>query len=136
MSHKISEKTRDEIRQEWIEALRSGDYLQGEFKLAQIVRGKVRHCCLGVACEILHDRGLLSKKLVDDYDEFVFGDDEHRATLPLSAVQLLNMIRYSGHCVSENYNDRLAHLNDEGVSFKKIADMLESGAYWKENTAE
>lgn len=37
----------------WVEALRSGDFLQGEGNLAyREDDGPLLHCCLGVACEL------------------------------------------------------------------------------------
>ncbi len=43
----------NELRSEWVKALRSGEYVQGEGKLYSDYDGT--YCCLGVLCRILPD---------------------------------------------------------------------------------
>lgn len=40
------------IKSEWLEALKSGKYIQGTTSLRNIENGITKHCCLGVLCEI------------------------------------------------------------------------------------
>ncbi len=40
-------------RTKWVEALRSGKYIQGNNYLKSEVNGVTEHCCLGVAVEAL-----------------------------------------------------------------------------------
>ncbi len=43
-----------EIKAKWLEALRSGKYVQGHRRLRRVTDlGKVTHCCLGVLCEVM-----------------------------------------------------------------------------------
>lgn len=81
------------LKQEWLEALKSGRYKQGETQL----KSQDKHCCLGVLCDI-HPRLSISESgesiLMDDVQ--CFGYD------PLST--LLN-----GKLITENLwrsNDR------------------------------
>ncbi|NBQ68164.1 MAG: hypothetical protein EBU46_04735, partial [Nitrosomonadaceae bacterium] len=42
-----------EIKQRWLNALRSGKYKQGEGSLRQLDNeGKPQYCCLGVLCDL------------------------------------------------------------------------------------
>ncbi len=45
---------------EWALALHSGRYTQGGRKLATFIGDRIEYCCLGVACEIFHERLNLS----------------------------------------------------------------------------
>ena len=38
--------------QKWVDALRSGEYTQGQSCLRKTVEGVSTFCCLGVACDI------------------------------------------------------------------------------------
>jgi hypothetical protein len=37
-----------ELKKRWLDALRSGKYRQGKFRLKDVVKGQTCHCCLGV----------------------------------------------------------------------------------------
>jgi len=122
---------------EWIEALRSGKYTQGQGCLRSI---DDRFCCLGVLCDITNRK---------DWDE---GEDSYYATilnekdaLPKSILNLLNLedrtpdFKISSknskllEILEENYEeedrinyDDLTQLNDIwGLNFNQIADILE-----------
>lgn len=44
---------RPEVKEKWIEKLESGEFKQGKYVLKkQHDEGDVRHCCLGILCEI------------------------------------------------------------------------------------
>lgn len=51
---------RQEIKERWVTALRSGDFRQGKQKLArQMTRTMpMTHCCLGVLCELAVEDGI------------------------------------------------------------------------------
>lgn len=40
------------VKKQWVEALRSGEYAQGQNHLRQVVRGRDQFCCLGVLCDL------------------------------------------------------------------------------------
>ena len=48
MTEDSGPKLRDEVKAAWLEALRSGQYTQGEGAL----RAGDRYCCLGVLCDV------------------------------------------------------------------------------------
>lgn len=60
-----------------VDALRSGEYKQGEGSLRRNLEGNPKFCCLGVACDIAKKNGLEIKILGDEEDDNdVFYDEE------------------------------------------------------------
>jgi hypothetical protein len=102
-----------EWKEKWVEALRSGNYEQGEGTLKNISDDGYEYCCLGVLCEIHPDvefRGTVAaihKPTKDEYDIF----------LPSMFRNALNI-----SCDDEK---ELANLNDGGYSFDTIAGWIE-----------
>ena len=43
---------REDVKQKWVEALRSGDYTKTTGRLYRKVEGKDCHCTLGVLCDV------------------------------------------------------------------------------------
>lgn len=114
-----------EIAKIWIEALRSGKYEQTTEKLNH----DGAFCCLGVLCD-LHRKAVPEHAW--DGDEYC-GED---ANLPDAVAQWAGMAFNSGagdagklpgvvYLKSGNYGQHLAVLNDDGGSFKEIADIIE-----------
>jgi hypothetical protein len=108
------------VKEQWLAALRSGDYRQGWGGLR--LRGGRHHCCLGVlmdvrGCEVDPGGFLRQVAIVLDprsgdchYEEgsgFIHPENARRWGLTIHD-QL-----------------RLAEMNDAGDSFKKIADWIE-----------
>lgn len=42
-----------EIKDNWLKALTSGDFVQGTVDFEKVCEGVVQHCCLGVLCVVL-----------------------------------------------------------------------------------
>lgn len=136
----LSKEEKIEVYKEWIEALRSGKYKQTKNVLKtrlSLNNEECGYCCLGVLCEIEKERfGLTeyapSLYIEDEEDEgkeipnpnpcFIF--DETEESLPVKAIKALGW-------ADNNYlglisgNRKLAALNDEGVEFPEIADIIE-----------
>ncbi len=94
-----------EIKELWVEALRSGKYIQGT---GQLRIADEKHCCLGVLTEIC--------PIVDinNYAEEGFLPNE--------------VLTWSGINTAEgqyNISNCLTVDNDNGKSFKEIADIIE-----------
>lgn len=125
---------------EWVKALRSGDYEQGQDYLCR--DGKF--CCLGVLCEILD----LPKEVVPgpelapelpDSIYYVFNGLNSYATkrsvqqsvIPASAqATILEDLNLRQTVTDEVGDGRSLHthlicMNDEGRSFNEIADYIE-----------
>lgn len=127
--------TRDELRAEWIRRLESGEYEQGRTNL----RCNDAYCCLGIACEILVEEGVLEAKreggATTSYVP-VGGLDSRGSTtlLPDPAVEAFGLRGRLGEVHPDEYKNEisLTSLNDNGVPFPEIAKRLRTGDYWKE----
>ena len=116
-------------RQEWIKALRSGDYKQTNGNL----RDENGYCCLGVACDI-SGLGVWKKyrNALYEYNSI----EEHVWTeaieLPVVVRNYFGLITVQGKYFKstlENEIDSLMIANDGNLSFDQIADIIESEPY-------
>lgn len=125
----ISDATKKQRLKKWLDALRSGDYVQGKFRLAQRPNKGAdwQWCCLGVLCDVA---GL--------YDEGGGGSlatfDGQRALPPLKVAEWLGLtpikaINGAKHGAVKlrlaSGHRTLDQLNDEGRSHAEIADLIE-----------
>lgn len=126
-----------EFKTKWLEALRSGEYRQGGFML---MRGgdTNTYCFLGVACRVsgqideeIRGQGLPNRKLIPEWFEdinnkFINYDeasDYFRLMIPYEEEVFKEYgIDYTSESLSYV---SLSALNDCGVSFKVIADLIE-----------
>jgi hypothetical protein len=132
----------EELKQKWVEALRSGKYKQGK----QALRNKADcYCCLGVLCE-LSGLGKWQDNELIDLDHFLYqmpSDDygisvlaeELQDVLDISCVGDFHISPTTREMLAEkftadqmddlsNYTD-LAALNYHGWSFADIATLIE-----------
>jgi hypothetical protein len=116
-----------EIKQRWLDALRSGKYNQGTGFLR---RKDNEFCCLGVLCDVVKDqtRGEWVEPYdgFDDYNvtgpwTFADGDGEHVDGYPSDLV-------YEVTGLDRDLAGALAGLNDAGDDFEYIADRIEEQA--------
>jgi hypothetical protein len=125
------------IKEMWTAELRSGKWKQGQGHLKAVENGEVRHCCLGVLCEIAVREGITQEFWSVD-DEIVFGPSEDEARdlfLPLDVMRwaglsgidpATSMVAVSGGVSKVIWGDTLSKLNDDHVSFADIADTIEA----------
>ena len=127
------------IATKWVKALRSGKYKQGEAYLCQITSKGKKHCCLGVLTEMYQAEqkakkkkvlpAKVSKTYVDGSTAVVkYGSGECAAEeLPLAVKRWAGMEGRLGEFDVERdgYYGSLSHMNDDGHSFKKIANFIE-----------
>ena len=113
-----------EIKTKWLDALRSGKYTQGRGRLKSVSPGgATAHCCLGVLCEIAAAEGIT---IETDHGTF----DNEDSYLPASVQQWAGVDR--GPMVKNDSGDvgfrevMLDRLNDSGVGFDRIADLIET----------
>jgi hypothetical protein len=107
------------IKALWIDALRSGNYKQGETYL----NADGKFCCLGVLCEIAIEQGVEVTKDVVTEDLTRYGG--HYAGLPNEVRDWSGVSSLGDLPERVGYHDSLASLNDNGYSFKKIANIIE-----------
>jgi len=100
---------KDVTKEQWVAALRSGKYKQGQSALQQ--DGKF--CCLGVLCdlaEVPHSTG--PGRVLYSFADF-----------DSTAMPSHGLVKATGF---KGGMGRLAGMNDEGKSFNEIADHIEA----------
>ena len=127
------------IAMKWVKALRSGKYKQGEAYLCQITSKGKRHCCLGVLTDMYQaeqkakKKKVLPAKIGKMYDDAPFnvvkyGSGECAAEeLPIAVQRWAGMEGRLGEfdVMDKGHYGSLSHMNDDGHSFKKIANFIE-----------
>ena len=115
------------IAEEWVAALRSGEYKQGKDVLADTHRTK--HCCLGVLCEVAIEKGLEVEVETRVGHAVMF--DNSKAFLPHTVADWAGMKTRMGE-VEEGSTTVLSlmAMNDSGHTFGGIADVIEKR--WEE----
>lgn len=101
----------------WVRALRSGEFKQTKEKL----RDDTGHCCLGVACEIFRRKTGCGAWV--DGEKFSVGMDTAEGCLPPGVVAWYGL-EHRDPILDKEWNVATA-LNDAGVSFRKIATLIE-----------
>jgi hypothetical protein len=108
-----------DIKREWIAALRSGDYPQ----TTQRLRSGEGYCCLGVLTHLKDPNKWEINERTGNYvwktpDGFYADTELASSVMNWAGITSLN-VKYDDGKVG------LAQLNDMGVSFTEIADIIE-----------
>lgn len=117
----------DNIKQVWIDALRSGKYRQGNSQL----RDKFNcYCPLGVLADIIApDEWTLDKGEWRHLGELYFPSLKLAKWLTFTYDDLAEtergFIRFTFPIVYYGQNVTIDHLNDIGISFPELADLIE-----------
>jgi hypothetical protein len=137
---KPSRRKKDRIRK-WVDALRSGEYVQGTEYLSfrNDVDLRWKHCCLGVACEVadLEVETSIQESITGSPREIRLYN-KNGYDLPVSVIQWYGLYRGDTNGTDsdptvrivrgDRRGDRisLAGLNDgEGWTYDMIADLIE-----------
>lgn len=116
-----------EVKQKWVEALRSGKYKQGQGAL----RTGDGYCCLGVLCELAVKEGVAIRDQLFYGSPVDFRSDREDLVLPLVVSAWAGLSSVSPEVpsqIGEGSRDKvgLAELNDTyGADFERIADVIE-----------
>ena len=131
-----------DIAKQWVDALKSGIYKQGQGKLhATDIKGECMYCCLGVLCDLYMKQNPdeLDVKVVtrksdafpQHFQMLSIGDDsltvydDESVVLPLRVREWAGMSDPLGRFTNASLaQDSLAELNDHGMSFAKLADVI------------
>lgn len=122
-----------EIKRQWLRDLRSGEYQQGRYALKQITNGQVIHCCLGVLCEQAEAAGIVIGQEDENHmGDFIFAStnrplsDYSKSDLPNVAAEWAGLVTGDPEVVvDDGCTVTLANLNDYGMSFVEISDIIE-----------
>ena len=123
---------KQEWKDKWVAALKSGNYEQG----TGCLRNKDRFCCLGVLCDIINKElevGKWDNKYFNNNDHYVFriNDTIDHGGLPLQIQEIAGIGSRSGsiNYINKKY-ETLSYLNDKGSTFEQIAEIIEEN--WSE----
>jgi hypothetical protein len=122
---------KEDIKAQWLTALRSGEYKQGKGFLKSIIESnEPRYCCLGVLCELAEKAGVTTQDPLFKGDN-TWSFDGNVSFLPAKVAAWAG-IDYQG----KKYETRedgaryvfvdLAELNDYRLDFAEIANVIEA----------
>lgn len=107
-----------EVKQLWLDALRSGKYQQ----TTEVLHDDEGFCCLGVLTDLYRQE--CGGEWVEKNDYYDFVDVNHCVEtdiLPWAVVNWSGLKDQVPH-LADNY---ISNLNDRGMSFAEIADLIE-----------
>lgn len=122
---------------EWLDALRSGDFKQGYQCLKRMDGGEQSHCCLGVLCEVMEYEQIVGT----NYVTYLYDGKEASETLPIGNGTDFSTVGFLPKCYNWSSEQQqkfdkvsksgssvsLTELNDSGeFTFKEIAEIIES----------
>lgn len=108
-------------RKLWINALRSGNYKQGKYRLRSVDN---KYCCLGVACEVAFQNGV---QLQIRHHFHLYFYDENDGYPPMIVRDFFGLITEAGDYVQDNNLSSLSTDNDTlNYNFDEIANIIES----------
>lgn len=130
-------KMNPEIKALWVQALRSGAYEQGEGYLHQTITDDATgdtvdtFCCLGVLCDLALDNGVNMDVTSTGNGLTVY--DDRTSFLPYVVQEWAGVtgdgtlgtpieLTVNGETIDE---DSLVGLNDGGMTFEQIANVIE-----------
>jgi hypothetical protein len=116
---------RADIATKWIDRLRNGNIPQTSDALGT---KDGERCCLGVLCDIAVEDGIIAKPTEFDGEPALKYAD-HWSILPDAVMQWAGMASDTGSLRNTDsvYSDKeLTELNDTGMPFSEIADVIES----------
>jgi hypothetical protein len=111
---------KEDIKNKWTAALRSGKYKQGQ----QALKQGDKFCCLGVLCDI-SEQGEWIIDSFEDKDKYI-----HETNYLPSIVQIwagFTHYNETGEFIGEQII--LSELNDRGKTFEEIADVIDK--HWE-----
>jgi hypothetical protein len=132
---------KQEFVKPWTDALRSGEYKQTK----KVLKDQDGFCCLGVLQDVILKQGLIkgewksiesvrkAERLVLDLGKDEKGRDVTEETTYHLSVSVMNLTDIKTNVANfrrEGTNECLASLNDRGVEFDIIADIIEK--HWEQ----
>lgn len=119
------------IRDAWVAALESGDYVQGRNQLVSTYDGEAKHCCLGVLCELAVQAGVvhIDLQLEKFFSVLPDGNFAHYgSTLPEVVARWAGLWTEDPSVTIPYTNEvrrTLSNCNDSvGLNFTEIAEAI------------
>ena len=107
-----------QIKQKWLNALRSGEYQQTK----GFLRKEDGFCCLGVLCDLYGKENNAEWNLANNGHNYEFQDKESH--LPSSVIEWAGVEDSNPYIIGGI--GTLSGLNDKGFTFNEIADLIEN----------
>lgn len=115
------------VKEKWTTSLRSGQYKQGK----NVLRDEYNNfCCLGVLCDLhAKETGAEWEKWCG---EFMYGERKQMISPDVADWAGIPYLKVQGEVVIWTQDNtgmnpaQLAEINDSGVSFSAIADVIEN----------
>jgi hypothetical protein len=104
------------IKNRWIKALTSGKYKQGQNDLRNV---NETYCCLGVLLCVLDNKGWTLRKLRGSFQPTEWHHKRQMKNNEFLSFSLIKELK-----IGKDDQQQLADMNDDGVSFKKIAKWI------------
>jgi len=117
----------EEIKAQWIAALRSGRYPQGAGSLCRSIDDKKQYCCLGVLSELAVLEGIIESPTVRHFDKYTELEYAGYVSFLCEEVRDWSGMSTSRGAFSVEDGEEpvsLDRLNDGGFTFDQIADVI------------
>lgn len=117
---------KSEIKQKWLNALRSGEYSQGRYQL----RDDCNHfCCLGVLTDLYLKE--TNQEWIEGQEQFAYYAPSKRGdtgeVLTQEVIEWAGLEEHNPTIFIRTRNKQISDLNDfENLSFDEISDLIES----------
>ena len=125
---------KESIAKQWIQILRSGKFKQTTKYLSRKEENNqdYSYCCLGILCELMkkgNNKKSLKIKEIGGHKEY--GIEQSSGVLPREVIKWSEIKSVNvNYLNSKNISSSLIRENDQGKSFKQIANIIKH--HWKE----
>lgn len=122
-----------EIKAQWVDNLTNGKFIQGVRRLKKTVSGELKYCCLGVLCEMYAQANpgagtwvSFSDGLEPGFEWFQTGHNKYGnyTSLPTEVMEWAGLKHSDAYVMDGAKRTSLTSLNDSGVSFARIAQII------------
>lgn len=111
-----------QVAEIWVAALRSDKYKQTNGVLTRITEDGMKHCCLGVLCELAVENGV-QLEVWDNESNRLYDDAEGMP--PKAVTEWAGLEKYQGQGITVSAS-KYADMNDaQHKTFMEIADEIE-----------
>lgn len=109
-----------EIKEKWLTALRSGEYQQTK----GVLQCGGKYCCLGVLSDIYAKENDVQWQK-GETDSVKCRLHHNTEVMPLEVIKWAGLSDMNPLVRVQGFDKPLAEINDEGMSFLEIADIIE-----------
>lgn len=109
------------VAQKLVKALRSGEYVQGKYRLVTVDSdGTESFCCLGVLCNLATESGY------GEWHDTCYSAEDGSSNMTFLPKGVQKWAGMRSECGILYGYEALSSLNDQGKTFLEIADHIEA----------